>query len=599
MTISNQDARSLLITHNGVQPTYNYTFQEPDPDNIAVYSKHPSIGGEVKLTNPTDFTVAVDSDSIGGTVTLTDPTAFISGTVMRIVRETPRVQATRITGTGGAYLNSIEAALDELTRITQELTDQVNRSVYAPHTDAAVASAGSRRISDVLEPVNPNDAATLAYAQSLLGLGSVDLSIYSGGLLTLTNRIGWLDALGFSDLWRSVMGNTSLAASLLALGFGNDVRLFLLETTTDAMMNRIGITSAFMRGMMNDLNAAEARNSLGISGLLPAVNDLVNPDFRVWQTGTAFSAPNDNTYTADQWKILAGASGAVDVDKGGVTTNAGRGSMQITQVIADTRWGVCQILESEKSKAYASKPGSFAVTIRAQQTVQDFKLLVAEWQGTADTITTSDPISSWGALTGLPTLGADWVWVPGAELDCSVVGSGWETFELENVTMPAGCENLAVILISNAPSMPISDLVEVSEFVASQAVNAPTFFPRTKIEEVRECQRFYLKTFPLDVTPAEGVGSLDGSLSQLNRDTAGGRYLNREWRFPVEMLKPPGITPFNPMAAGTAWRAGASTATKPWVAPTGISKSQAALTSDSSSGTVDVYHIHAVADARL
>ena len=170
MTISNEDARSSLITHDGVTATYNYSFQEPDSENVAVYVKTPT-ADQVKLVNPTHFTVAVDSDSLGGVVTLVTPGDYANLSSIRITRETPRIQSTRITNSGGGYLSAIEGGLDELTRITQELTDRSERSIFVAETEEDVFDAQGFRIGNIAVPVDAADAATRSFVLDQVGTG--------------------------------------------------------------------------------------------------------------------------------------------------------------------------------------------------------------------------------------------------------------------------------------------------------------------------------------------------------------------------------------------------------------------------------------------
>jgi hypothetical protein len=68
--------------------------------------------------------------------------------------------------------------------------------------------------------------------------------------------------------------------------------------------------------------------------------------------------------------------------------------------------------------------------------------------------------------------------------------------------------------------------------------------------ELRLCQRYYCKTFPLDTVPAAGVGQTGSIIVQGCATTTIGFAYDYTWMFPVNMRAAPTIATYNPSNAG-------------------------------------------------
>lgn len=125
------------------------------------------------------------------------------------------------------------------------------------------------------------------------------------------------------------------------------------------------------------------------------------------------------------------------------------------------------------------------------------------------------------------------------------------------------------------------------------------YFPRSYPTELALCQRFYEKTFPVGIAPAQNAG-VTGAITVKNPIALGDP--SELWQFKVTKAKTPAITAYNPLAANANWRdiTASSDVT--------VSIDPGATVGPNSvhiatSGTVttlgDILAIHAVADARL
>lgn len=75
--------------------------------------------------------------------------------------------------------------------------------------------------------------------------------------------------------------------------------------------------------------------------------------------------------------------------------------------------------------------------------------------------------------------------------------------------------------------------------------------PETMQQELAKCQRFYCKTFDIDVQPTQGSNNFFGCLGAMG--TANGTWSS--WRYPVLMCtERPAISTYNPVSVNVFWR---------------------------------------------
>ena len=93
-----------------------------DPDDDAF----PLVPSWTNLTNPADYTISGAGGTVAGSVTLTQ--ALTSGWSLVMFRRVAKTQGLDMEFGGALSLETLEAALDKLTRITQDLEEEVDRS---------------------------------------------------------------------------------------------------------------------------------------------------------------------------------------------------------------------------------------------------------------------------------------------------------------------------------------------------------------------------------------------------------------------------------------------------------------------------------------
>jgi hypothetical protein len=144
MTISSTTVK-VSYSGNGSTTVFAYTFKILDDDEIQVIIRT-SDGTETIKTKTTHYTVSGVGSSGGGNITfLTAPTSL--QTVV-LKRNTTRTQETDYVANDPFPANSHEEALDRVTMITQEIQEELTRSIKLSKTNTMTSTEFSVGASD-------------------------------------------------------------------------------------------------------------------------------------------------------------------------------------------------------------------------------------------------------------------------------------------------------------------------------------------------------------------------------------------------------------------------------------------------------------------
>ena len=132
MTISTTTIKNSY-SGNGSTTTFNYTFKITDQDDIDVIIRSSS-GTETTKTITTHYTVTGVGNSGGGTVVFTAGNIPASGETVVLRRSTPLTQGVDLIENDPLPANTLEDAFDKLTSISQELQEQLDRSLKVSKT---------------------------------------------------------------------------------------------------------------------------------------------------------------------------------------------------------------------------------------------------------------------------------------------------------------------------------------------------------------------------------------------------------------------------------------------------------------------------------
>lgn len=135
MTVS---AISNRVDYDGDDAVVAFGFSFPiiDTSDLKVYVRTTATGAEVLQAETTDYVVSATNNdySTGGTVTMVVAPAATE--TLTIVRAMPVTQVSTFEDSKVLRVAALEAAVDKLTMLVQDLIEIVDRCVKAPVTDA-------------------------------------------------------------------------------------------------------------------------------------------------------------------------------------------------------------------------------------------------------------------------------------------------------------------------------------------------------------------------------------------------------------------------------------------------------------------------------
>lgn len=266
-------------------------------------------------------------------------------------------------------------------------------------------------------------------------------------------------------------------------------------------------------------------------------NKIINGNFDIWQRGTEFSNIASSAYSADRWNVLYDGSGGTRI----ITRqnfNLGQTSvpneptyfLRFNQSVAGTgaTFNVLQQkIESVRTLAnknivvsfYAKAASSIAITVYGQQ-----------WYGSG-----GSPFT----FTNIP-----------ASLN---ITTSWQKFTV-NLTVPSiagktiGVNDRLELIFSLPRNNTFT--FDIAQVQLEEGSSATPFEQRPIGVELALCQRYFCKSFPLDVAPTTNTspGSILSHEPVSVGPGAGGTIHIGQGQFPVPMRATPVMTFYNPRA---------------------------------------------------
>lgn len=261
------------------------------------------------------------------------------------------------------------------------------------------------------------------------------------------------------------------------------------EVVTEAMMDtHVRDNLSYLKG---EVDARRHENFLINGGM----------DFFQRQVPGTLTAFSDDTYGPDRWNVLT-QTASIQVQRSAGNRAPNDCLLKQNQVAAQ-RMGIEQIIEGAQSIPLRSKTVQLSFAVKASVGL-NLRYAILEWTGTKDTVT-SDVVNDW--TSAIYTAGNFFL---GANLTVTAVGmtaatTGWTTMTL-SATLGASVNNV-IVLIWTEGTAAQNVTVELSELVLSEGT--AYWNPRNPAEELHLCQRYFEKSYSLDVAP------------QTNGDSAG------------------------------------------------------------------------------
>ena len=138
MTISTTIIKNSY-SGNGSTSVFNYTFKVTDQDDIEVIIRSAN-GAETVKTLTTHYTVSGVGNAGGGAVTFTAGNIPVTGETVILRRDTPQTQTMDLIDNDPMSADTIEDAHDKSIAISQELQEQIDRSIKLSRTNTMTST---------------------------------------------------------------------------------------------------------------------------------------------------------------------------------------------------------------------------------------------------------------------------------------------------------------------------------------------------------------------------------------------------------------------------------------------------------------------------
>lgn len=289
------------------------------------------------------------------------------------------------------------------------------------------------------------------------------------------------------------------------------------------------------------------------SGILR--NPLVNSDMKISQRGSTFTTPNDDTFTLDRWNILLDGNGSWTITQSTDAPTGFKNSLKAVNVTLNKQCGIVQLIENVSSLPFQGKTVSlsFYAKTTSAKLINNLRATVLSWTGTADSVT-SDVVGTWAGNGTDPTWAASYT----SELAGSnkALTTSWQRFTINNIAIDtSSINNLAVVIWVDDTTITAGDEFFVTGVSMNEGSFALPYQARSFEWELRECQRFYEKSFSLSTTPASNTGSTSGQ--HIFPAITAGATTQRAPAIYYRVRKrttTPTVTIYNPLAANSQVR---------------------------------------------
>lgn len=292
---------------------------------------------------------------------------------------------------------------------------------------------------------------------------------------------------------------------------------------------------------------------------------VINGNFDVWQRGTVFNTVTTNAYTADRWKVLNSIDDNLKILQSTDVPNVmSKYSMRLEQMTAiggvNASSTIYQLIEA--FNLFAGQNVTLSGYIKCD-------IGVSAYVGINDSASTTD----------------------------SLVNSNvWTPFSVTRTIYNATTSLYPSIrLIRNG--LAIGKGINISQLQLNFGDKSIPFQPKSFIEELINCQRYYFKTFPYATAPVQN-GGYNGAIAVEIPNSATSNF-SYKLRFPVPMRTTPTVTTYNPLATNANWRDAINAADRA-VLVGDVTDNSATIRHTVAAGAANSYNaIHVTADAEM
>jgi hypothetical protein len=329
----------------------------------------------------------------------------------------------------------------------------------------------------------------------------------------------------------------------------------------------------------------------------PGINRLLNGDFQICQRGAggsaSFAMSGIYMQGPDRWQVIGGGSGACTMTQ---TAGATSGSYLLQCQRANGNASTQTILIGQ------TLTRDMAIGAAGKVLTISFKALIgANFSGVSNAL-------SCYVVTGTGNTDVSYL-TTGFTAPVNVVNNVYTVlnstltnYALQSTTLASNVSQIAILFqYTPTGTAGAADYFQITDIQLEVSPNQTSYQRRSFESELKECQRFYYKTFAYGTAPAQNLGVGTSEATWLQSTGASLSNFSQSLIWPVPMIAAPTVTLYSPAAAtaqaynetqGTACTS--TTAYRLTANNTVIQATQAALTNFG-----QLWGVHMTADAEL
>jgi hypothetical protein len=252
----------VSYTGDASDTTFDFTFPIVNTSDLQVYLRTTSTGAETLQTETTHYSLSATNNDYSGGGTVTMVTAPAATEELFLVRATPETQETTLSDSGILRLSSIENALDKLTRIVQDHTEEFARCLKIPPSDAtSITTEADDSVSRASTYLYWDDGGDLSTAAGVTA-SDVTVSAYGETLVDDANAPFARVTLGFlnNTFWNAFIADANSTEAQSTLGMLDEDTLASDSASFPPSQQSVkAYVDASVLSAVIDINAAEIK----------------------------------------------------------------------------------------------------------------------------------------------------------------------------------------------------------------------------------------------------------------------------------------------------------------------------------------------------
>ena len=391
MTISTTTIKNSY-SGNGSTSAFTYTFKITDQDDIEVLIRS-SNGTETTKTITTHYTVSGVGNAGGGTVTFTAGNIPTSTETVVLRRATPQTQGLDLIENDPLPANSLEDAFDKLTSISQELQEEVDRSIKFSRTNTFTSSEftvdasnrankilafdanGEIAVTQELGSYKGNWSAGTSYSARDIVKDTSNNNIYisntahtSSGSQPLSSNT---DSAKWDLLVDAASATSSASAAATSATNASNSETAAAASAAAAATSESNASTSESNASTSETNAASSASSASTSATNAGNSETNAATSATSASNSATSATNSATTATSQASAAStSASNAATSASNAATSETNAASSASTASTAATNAGTSETNAASSASAASSSATSAASSATAAQTAQ-------------------------------------------------------------------------------------------------------------------------------------------------------------------------------------------------------------------------------------